>query len=218
MRFRLYALCSALSLLLLCAAASGSSPGDCDPEPVDVFCDSDADCGAGQVCNVFQFCVDTFVELQVAGESFAPGETVHFTVDPNGLPIELGGAGGVAPWTVERWSGQGDTWVPLRTGVQYGCRTTGCVSGVPVEVCMDPGPAWCDEPDGPFTDSWDGTHWAGSDEPCGAGTVTILRRVTAGPGSYRLVLRYGDDPEPGSAAPTTCAAQTQTAIVPFVIR
>jgi hypothetical protein len=218
MRSRLYALSSALSLLFLLTSLNGSSAGSCDPDPVDVFCDGDADCAPGKVCNVLQFCVDAFVEVHPDRDTYLVGERVRFTVDPNGLSIEIGGPGGVAPWTIERWSGHTAGWVPLRTGTQYGCRITGCVSGVPVELCIDPGPAWCHEQDAPFTDSWDSTYWVGSEEPCGSGTVTILRHVPAGPGSYRVVYRYGHDREPGRTSSGTCAPQTESTTVPFGIR
>lgn len=218
MRSPLYALLLPLSLLLA-LAATGSDAGDCQPpEPVDVFCDTDEDCAAGQVCNLFQFCVDPFVELALADDWYAAGERVSFTVDPNGLPIEIGGDPGVPPYTVERWSEQSGTWQALRIGTLYGCRTTGCVDGVPVELCVDPGLPWCHEHDAPFTDSWDGTHWEGSDEPCGGATVTIMRRVTAGPGNYRVVYHYGADALPGRTFAGACAPQTESTSAPFGIR
>lgn len=207
------------ALLLVALATGGNGSGDCLPEPESFVCTSDEDCGTGRVCNLFQFCVDAFVELALDGDWYAVGERVAITVDPNGLPIEIGAPAGVPPYTIERWSDLRQGWVALRVGTLYGCRVTGCAGGVPVELCIEPGEPWCHEHDAPFSDSWDGTHWAAQDVPCGDTTLSVLRRVTASPGNYRVVYHYGDDPSPdGAPAGSACALQTRSVTAPFGIR
>lgn len=219
MRSPAFKLLLVVSVVIGCGALGGASDGNCQPEPETVICDGDLDCPSGQICNMFQRCVDAFVTIDLDRDWYTPGQRVGFTVDPNGLDIEVGSVGGAPSWTIEHWSDSQDRWVPLRVGTLFGCRTTSCVDGRAVQLCVDPGPPWCMEHDAPLTDSWDGMHWVATTVSCGGSNLVVEYREPAPVGNYRVVYRYGYDARPGVTSPTgNCAAQTESVIAFFGIR
>ncbi len=80
---------------------------------------------------------------------------------------------------------ENNTYAPINTLPEFGCRITDCINEQPIYKCSDPGPETCAS-----TLTLDGKQWSKKQEQCGYLSYTANKRETLQAGKYSIRINY----------------------------